>query len=308
MEAKVNILLAAYNGERHLKKQLDSLLAQTYENIDIYIRDDGSTDGTVQFLQDYIAENKSGKKIILLESDGTNLKCPNCFYALARGCAEADYYAFCDQDDVWYPEKIAWAVERLERESRDECLVYYTAADYLYEDGSFIRSSPKQKERLELSDVLYYTPGSGFTIVFNETARRRMILDCSPSQELHDRWMLRGAACFGRAIYDERSSAAHIRHESAVTAGDSDNGSLLRNFIKEELFGASAKREKRALRHFYKTFRRELTEEQRQLLALFGKNKGGFSVWLRKVFYPRRLRQRMAGELALRLLFLFAVI
>ncbi|MGN0151443.1 MAG: glycosyltransferase [Wujia sp.] len=308
MEPKVNILLAVYNGEKYLKKQLDSLLAQTYHNIDIYIRDDGSTDGTVDFIRQYIAGHDTEKRMILLEPDGINLGCPGTFYAMARQCEPAVYYAFCDQDDMWYPDKISWAVERLEREDREEMLVYYTASDYTDEDGTLIRKSPVQKDRLELSDVLYYTPGSGFTIVFNEQARQKMILSCDPGKELHDRWMLRGAACFGKAIYDARSTAAHIRHEGAVTAGDSDNGSLIRHFVKEELLGPSARKEKHAIRYFYKTFRDSLTAEERQILALFGREHCSVGEWFKKVFYGKRLRQRLAGELALRILFLFGVI
>ena len=53
-QPKVNILLATYNGEKFLKTQLDSLIEQTYENIDIYIRDDCSTDNTVEFIKNYI--------------------------------------------------------------------------------------------------------------------------------------------------------------------------------------------------------------------------------------------------------------
>lgn len=308
MEPKVNILLATYNGEKYLKKQLDSLIAQTYKNIDIYIRDDGSTDRTVELVREYAALCPEGKRIIFFEPDGRNLRCPGSFYEIARRCEQADYYAFCDQDDIWYPDKVAWAVERLEREKKSDLLVYYTASDYLEEDGTFIRKSPRQKESLQLSDVLYYTPGSGFTIVFNETARRKMILDCNPGQELHDRWMLRGAACFGKALYDERSSAAHIRHAGAVTADDSDNGNLLKNFVKNELLGASAKLEKHNLRYFSREYWDVLDDSERKLLKLFCRKKNTPAIWLKKVFYPKRLRQRLGGELALRMLFVFGVL
>ena len=112
-QPKVNILLATYNGEKFLKTQLDSLIEQTYENIDIYVRDDCSTDNTVEFIKNYIESNKSGKRIILLENNGVNLRPPKSFYQIARECEPAEYYAFCDQDDVWYPDKIKWAVEEL---------------------------------------------------------------------------------------------------------------------------------------------------------------------------------------------------
>lgn len=53
MKPKVNVLMATYNGEKYLRRQLDSLLAQTYDNIDIYVRDDGSKDHTVELLKEY---------------------------------------------------------------------------------------------------------------------------------------------------------------------------------------------------------------------------------------------------------------
>lgn len=309
MKPKVNILMATYNGEKYLRRQLDSLLAQTYDNIDIYVRDDGSKDYTVGLLKEYETKKDiKGKRIIILQTEGENLRCPTSFYEIARRCEPASYYAFCDQDDEWYPNKIEWAVEQLEKEDAEQLLVYYTASDYLEENGTFIRKSPKQKQKLSLTDVLYYTPGSGFTIVFNEVARQKLIVNCKPGKELHDRWMLRGAACFGKAIYDERSTAAHIRHAEAVTAGDSDNGSLIINFIKNELFGKEAKVEKHYLRFFARTFWKELTEEERKILSLFGRRKGTFATWIQKVFYPHRLRQRLSGEIALRMMFILGIL
>lgn len=307
-QPKVNVILAVYNGEKYLRKQLDSLLAQTYENMDIYVRDDGSSDGTLSLLKEYqmkITQREgSGKRLILQDSGGVNLRCPESFYEILRKCEAADYYGLCDQDDEWYPEKIAWAVERLSREDPNEVLLYYTASDYLTEEGALIRKSPPQKEQAKLMDVLYYSPGSGFTMVFNESARQKLVLGCKPGPELHDRWLLRGAACFGKAIYDSRSSAAHIRHPGAVTAGDSDNRSLLSHFIKNELCGDDIRKEKAALRYFYELFQKELTEEENKMLELFTRQKNTPLSWFRKVCYPHRLRRRLPGEVALRLLFL----
>lgn len=300
---KVNIILAVYNGEKYLKKQLDSLLEQTYGNMDIYIRDDGSSDGTVAFLKKYIDDHAGEKTIILLESEGKNLKCPGSFYEILRKCEKADYYSFCDQDDYWYPDKVAWAVERLEQEQKDQVLVYYSASDYLTAEGEFIRKSPLQKDEIHLEDTLYYTPGSGFTIVFNEKARQKLILEHAPGQELHDRWMLRGAACFGKAIYDSRSTAAHIRHEEAVTAGDSDNRKLILNFIQNELCGGNAKKEKESLKYFYQTFRSQLSQQECKVLELFSSDRNTPGKWLKKVFFTKRLRRRLPGEIALRILF-----
>lgn len=299
---KVNIVLATYNGEKHIEKQLDSILSQTYPNIALWIRDDGSTDRTVAILQAYVRAHPEAE-IHLMEQDGRNLRCPASFYEILRHCDPADYYAFSDQDDIWYAEKIERAVQALQKEEDRQMLLYYSACDYKTEDGTRIRTSAKQKENLKIWNVLYYTPGSGFTIVFNEKTRKELILEVEPGPEYHDRWLIRGVTCFGKVIYDPRSSAAHIRHEEAVTAGDADNKSLFRNFVQAELLGPDAPREKRALQYFAEQFTDRLSRQQQRTLLLFTK-KNTPLVWVKKVCYPHRLRARGFGEVALRLLFL----
>lgn len=300
---KVNIVLATYNGEKYLENQLNSLINQTYDNIDIYIRDDGSSDNTVAIIKKYIEKNTSNKNIVLIDNEGKNLKCPGSFYEIFRKCAPAKYYAMCDQDDIWYPEKIEWAVEKLEKENNNQILVYYSASDYCDESGKIIRKSPVQKLNLELQDVLYYTPGSGFTMLVNEHARKKLILDVNPGTELHDRWLIRGGVCFGKVIYESRATASHIRHESAVTAGDGSNMNLLLHFIKSELMGEEPRKEKKSLIHFANTFGDMLTQNQRNTLEIFVE-KNSIIGWFQKVFYPKRLRRRLGGEIALRIMFL----
>lgn len=299
----VNILLATYNGHKYIKEQLDSLLAQTYPNITIYIRDDGSTDDTVAFIKSYIATNSSSKKIILLENNGMNLGCPASFYQILKECESADYYAFCDQDDIWYPDKIKWAVEKLEAHPHKEMpCVYFSAYEYYTDTGEFLRHSPTQKPHIQLCDVLYYTPASGFVIVFNEKARQDFILNVNPGNELHDRWILRSSACFGNIIYDTRSSATHIRHSDAVTAEDSSDSNLIRSFIKNEIGGTAMTDSKKYLIHFYETFKDKLTDSDLKTLQLFTAP-NSFLRQIQKIFYPKRLRARWVGEIAIRILF-----
>ncbi len=296
--SSVNILLATYNGEKYIKKQLDSLLSQTYPNITIYIRDDGSKDNTMNILKDYIAKN-----ILLLENGGTNLGCPMSFYQILKECASADYYAFCDQDDIWYPDKIKWAVEKLDKKSQtNKPCVYFSAYEYYTDTGEFLRQSPSQKKHITLTDVLYYTPASGFVLVFNETARQELILNINPGKELHDRWLLRGAACFGNIIYDARCSAAHIRHADAVTAEDSGNYNLIQSFLKNEIGGTAMTDSKEHLKYFQHTFQYRFTKAEQKTLSLFTAP-NSLKRQIQKLFYPKRLRARIAGEIAIRILF-----
>lgn len=302
-QVRVSVILATYNGEKHITAQLQSLADQTFEDLTIYIRDDGSTDRTVQTIQQFIAEYSGNKKFVLMESD-KNLGVPASFYEILRQCPQADFYAFCDQDDLWYPDKMARAVNMLlDGYSPEVPTIYFSRSRYQDENGEVLRDSAHQKLPILLNKVIYHTPASGFTCVFNEALKQKMIIEHDPGKELHDRYMIRGAVCFGKTVYDDACTAAHIRHTNAVTSGDSSQMSLLIHFIKKELFGSLIQREKEGIKWFYQAFKDEILEDDRKLLALFSSERHGIGIWFRKVFYPHKLRSSLPGEIALRFLF-----
>ena len=97
----VSIVVTTYNGERFLKAQLDSIIAQTYQPIEIIVVDDGSTDNTLNILNEY-ATNHKNVSVIKNEQNLGYVKNFEKGFSLAKG----DYIAPCDQDDVWLPTKI----------------------------------------------------------------------------------------------------------------------------------------------------------------------------------------------------------
>ena len=181
VQKKVNIIMSTYNGEHFLVEQLDSLCNQTYENIDIYIRDDGSTDNTREILKKYIAENESSKRIIYVD-DENGLRYPKCFIKLLLESEKADYYAFCDQDDVWNSDKIENGVKELEKfeNENNKPLLYYTAVDYYDEKLNFVRHSKfashliKDTQDLNLQDFLFGGEPLGMTYMFNNPVREEL--------------------------------------------------------------------------------------------------------------------------------------
>ena len=112
-QALVSIIVATYNGEKFIAAQLDSLVQQTYTNTEIIILDDGSTDNTRQILQEYASRFKN----IQLIFNETNLGYIKNF---EKGCAlaKAEYISFCDQDDVWDPNKTTELMQALGNASR----------------------------------------------------------------------------------------------------------------------------------------------------------------------------------------------
>ena len=107
-EPLIDILLATYNGAAYLAPQLDSLLAQTHANYRLLVSDDGSTDDTLAILHRY--QSTFGDRMVLLPQGQPSGGVARNFERLMRASAEDDrapYIAFCDQDDVWLPEKNA---------------------------------------------------------------------------------------------------------------------------------------------------------------------------------------------------------
>ena len=104
----VAILMATYNGIRYIKEQIESLLNQSYGDWTLYIHDDGSTDGTQAVIQDYANQHENIKILILGHSGGAK----NNFLDMLQ-TVDAEYYMFCDQDDVWLPEKIEVSIEHM---------------------------------------------------------------------------------------------------------------------------------------------------------------------------------------------------
>ena len=108
MMEKVAILMSTYNGEKFISEQIASLEKQTFSNWKLYVRDDGSTDRTIEIVKKYCREDR---RIKLIE-DNKNLKPTRSFLALLN-MVDADYYFFCDQDDYWLKDKLTLMLNRI---------------------------------------------------------------------------------------------------------------------------------------------------------------------------------------------------
>ena len=120
---KVLIMLSTYNGEKYLREQLDSLYAQEGVEIHILVRDDGSKDSTIEILNDY--QQKLGRMTIHADE---NIGAAKSFYKLLLTAKfefeKFEYYAFCDQDDVWNNDKLSYSLENLKLQKGKYRLFY----------------------------------------------------------------------------------------------------------------------------------------------------------------------------------------
>lgn len=292
------VLLASYNGEKYIGEQLDSILRQTYPHVEIYVRDDGSTDGTREILKKYEAAHAS---LHVVESE-ENLGYPQCFYALTDLMPKGDYFFFCDQDDVWHKEKIERAVEMLEKEPEDIPAAYYAGYHICDENLNITGESPKYTRAITFKDTLFEVCGLEFTMAVNRAAMF-FLKDHKPTRaKARGTWMSMLYSAFGKVICDNRPCALYRRSSSSVTSQDMSFLGLWLWRIKK-FFGGGFDSYRILLEDFYETMGSALSENDRKTLQIFAE-KGYLRHVLQKVFYPARLRRKLFDEITLRFVFL----
>lgn len=295
---KVNVLLSAYNGECYIRQQLDSILEQTYPDVEIYVRDDGSKDETLVILREYEA-----KGLIHLEA-GENVGFVKSFQWLIANGGEADYYAFSDQDDVWFKDKLSMAVERLEESPTDIPVLYFSNYDYYDGDLNFIGHRSGKQPNISFLNSLVDCVPLGFNSVFNRTARDMVTADMPKRSTGHDWWMYMVCAGMGQVIYDEHPTVKYRRHSNNVSDG---GDSFLRFQIwrfKRFFLNHYFRHIHEQIKEFSGIYRDQLSASDQKKLDLFTKDGFHPLLALRKVCYPAKLRQKAVDELFLRLIFL----
>lgn len=175
----LTILLATYNSERYIREQLDSLFAQTYQDWKLVIRDDLSTDNTLDIVKGYMSRYPG--KISILDNEGKSLRAYLNFYEMLSK-VESDYYMFCDHDDVWLPNKIELSMERMKKVEKDG-LPIIVHTDMIVVDQnlntlskSFWHYSKLLPEHTEFEELVLCNSVNGCTMLFNHKAREVALL------------------------------------------------------------------------------------------------------------------------------------
>lgn len=296
------VLMAVYNGEKYIQEQLDSLFNQTYQNVEIYVRDDGSKDTTPDIIKRNIKEHKN----LHLCDDGRHLGYPDCFYELVRMNIEADYFFFADQDDYWLKDKIEKAVLKIEEleNSGLGAVCYY--CNYVVCDSLLNKSQAVHKSRrrtVNLVNTLFEVPGLEFTMGLNHAAMHLLLENLPCKSSGRGTWMAMLFSALGTIVCDENAYALYRRHETAVTAKHTDFMGIWRWRIHKFLRGDGLFSYKEVICDIKRVYYKKLNQKDKKLVDLFAAD-SSFRCNLKKAFYPHRLRSRTIDELGLRFLFL----
>ena len=225
---RIAVLMSTYNGKEYIKEQIDSILNQKGEfSLDLLVRDDGSTDGTLDILNDY---SRLGK---LRWVKGENVGPAKSFIDLLIDNKGYDFYAFSDQDDVWNLDKIDRALIKIGG-NLGPCL-YCSNAELVDANlNSFGRNVYKQYPKLDLCTITCAGGALGCTMVFNKSLAEIVWMNSAPKKMvLHDFYMaVLCKAVGGKIIYDDYASMKYRQHGNNVVGVAATKKNIMNSRIK----------------------------------------------------------------------------
>lgn len=208
MKHQIIVLMATFNGERFLDEQIKSILHQRDISLFIWVRDDGSTDSTLEILDKW-------KQTGLLDwYQGDSVGPARSFMHLLQTAPQAAYYAFADQDDYWLQEKLFTAIEKLSSTGNKCPALYFSQTKLVDQQLNELPTRPL-KLKLTYAESLIYQFIGGNTMVFNH-ALRDVVIQYSPCYlSMHDVWIYTIAQSIGAYIYfDSHSHILYRQHGS----------------------------------------------------------------------------------------------
>lgn len=213
---EITVLMSAYNGERYIKEQIDSIRCQKEVKVNLLIRDDGSLDTTLQIILEY---KKCYPSFSLDVIAGDNMGYVQSFTELVKIALErfpnCQYFAFSDHDDVWLDNKLDRAISMLNQYDAPTAnipLLYCSNAmmvdSNLVPIGLFF-NKPREVSKAK---CLIENIAIGCTTVFNRKAACLFVERQIPKITVHDQFLYIICTLLGRTIYDHESYILYRQH------------------------------------------------------------------------------------------------
>jgi len=217
----VAICLSLYNGDSFLKEQLNSIEQQSgnIPHIILLVRDDGSTDTSYELVKEFIQNTSLHVELL---DDRTKLGVKKSFEFLMNKAVamNAQYIMFCDQDDVWYSDKIQKTLNKmkeLEKESISLPLLVHSDITVVNEKldiraTSFWEYQHINPARDKLHYLVLHNVVTGCTMMINHVLAKK-IKTIPPEAIMHDWWIAMVASTFGKVGYIDKPLMLYRQHE-----------------------------------------------------------------------------------------------
>lgn len=232
---KIYILVSTYNGEKFLNDQLNSLFSQNYKNFELIVRDDGSSDKTLDILKSYDIELlSSNKNLGVKKSFETLLKC-------AYKNSDAKYFMFCDQDDVWNRDKIEKTFQKMQELEKlygnEIPILVHTDLEVVDKKLDTLSDSMWKSEHINpkantLNKLLIQNTITGCSMMINKTLASKS-LSISNKAIMHDWWIGLVATTFGKIGFIEKTTMKYRQHDKNDTGTKEYNYKFIINKLKK---------------------------------------------------------------------------
>ncbi|MBN8965073.1 MAG: glycosyltransferase family 2 protein, partial [Rhizobiales bacterium] len=231
-DTSVAILLGSHNGGRFIAEQLESIAAQSHRNWSLWVSDDNSSDDTLEKVQRF-ANDGWRDRVHILKGPARGFVA-NFLSLACNPDIEANYFAFCDQDDIWVPQKLETALRKLSHHPAKQPAAYLGRTELIDSAGKTIGLSPLFPREPTLKNALVQSVGGGNTMVINAAARQVL---CMSGDRInvasHDWWTyLCVSACGGVVIYDPTPMVKYRQHGSNIIG---ENSSLMSRLLRANL-------------------------------------------------------------------------
>ncbi|MFC5991933.1 glycosyltransferase family 2 protein [Limoniibacter endophyticus] len=232
---KTSILLATCNGERHLREQLDSIAAQDNGAVDLWISDDGSTDGTLAILNEY--RNRWTCGAYNIDQGPQRGFAENFRSLIIKTPDDADFFGFCDQDDVWLQDKLSHAMEIMDKRDENRPMLYCGRTILIDEQGRQVGLSRLIKRNPSFQNALLQNIAGGNTMLMNRAAFKIVQESARLTPFVsHDWWSYLIVSGAGGKIYYDSVPKLLYRQHSANAIGENRSWTAKISRLKS-LFG-----------------------------------------------------------------------
>lgn len=213
----IAILMAVYNGEKYLSEQIDSILAQSESDWQLFINDDCSSDSSYDIAVKYAKEHPE-RIIVSRNGSPSGSACANFMGMLGR--TDAEYAMFCDQDDVWLPDKIELTLRKmkeLEKTYGNAPLLVHTELAVADRElnitaPSFTRFQGLKPRYNSLNRLLCQNNVTGCTVMINRALIKLVRNAPADKMLMHDWWLALAAAAFGHIGFVDKPTIKYRQH------------------------------------------------------------------------------------------------
>jgi len=208
-QPEVQVLMCTKNGEKFLEDQLLSLYKQKGVRVKLHVSDDGSTDQTKSILQSWATPLSMSQ----LRQGPLKGAAANFLSLVVDSSIEGQWFSFCDQDDIWEPEKLVTAVSALQNYT-DVPALYCSHSMVINEKGTLIGRSKSHKKPPSFQNAFVQNISSGHTMVFNHHARKLMANCGIVHVRFYDWWAyILITFAGGKIIHDSASLVRYRQHD-----------------------------------------------------------------------------------------------